>query len=209
MAISVPSETFTFESDMWRILLCYSTVVLPPAKSAWAVLVLFLIPIGGGIPAGVLLAKARGLSWVWMEILYLISDIILAFVFEPLMLGVIAMGRKVHAFRRFADAMKRVMQRTTAPYGTAGGPLALILIAFGVDPMTGRAAAAAAGHGFVSGWTLAITGDMMYFTVIMISTLWLNSIFGNATLTMTVILIAMVAVPEIIQRRRRAAAEKG
>ena len=115
------------------------------------VLTLFLIPVGGGIPAGVLLARARGIGWPAMELLYFISD---------------------------------------------------VLIAFGVDPMTGRTAAHAAGHGFLSGWTLAITGDMMYFTVIMVSTLWLNSVLGDGTKTMVIILIAMFAVPELIKRWR-------
>ena len=32
-------------------------------SSAGEVLTLFLIPIGGGIPAGVILAKSRGIEW--------------------------------------------------------------------------------------------------------------------------------------------------
>ncbi|HEX4047025.1 MAG TPA: hypothetical protein VH309_04295, partial [Elusimicrobiota bacterium] len=89
---------------------------------------------------------------------------------------------------------------TTDLYGTTGGPFTLILIAFGVDPMTGRAAAAAAGHGFVSGWTLAITGDMLYFTVIMASTLWLNSILGDGRITTAAILVLMFVAPLLIRR---------
>ncbi len=170
-------------------------------RSAWEVFLLFTIPIGGGIPAGVLLAKTRGLSWLLMEGLYFLSDVALACVFEPVMLLVIAGAKKSERLRRAADLMRQAMHRTTAPYGTAAGPLALILIAFGVDPMTGRAAAKAAGHGFVAGWALSITGDMMYFTVIMASTLWLNR-WLDATKTMVIILIAMLVVPGLIRRLR-------
>ncbi|MDE2237478.1 MAG: hypothetical protein KGK30_06280, partial [Elusimicrobia bacterium] len=91
----------------------------------------------------------------------------------------------------------------TALYGESNGPLGLILVAFGVDPMTGRAAAAAAGHGFLSGWTLSITGDMLYFFVIMASTLWLSSILGNGTVATTTILVVMTLVPPLLDRWRR------
>src|SRR5438552_15947524 len=116
----------------------------------WPVLSLFLIPVGGGIPAGVLLARARGLDWPAMSALYFISRATLACAFGPLLLAVVAAGRRIPALGRLAEAMRSGMRRATARYGTATGPLALILIAFGVDPMTGRAAAAAAGHGFLS-----------------------------------------------------------
>lgn len=173
-------------------------------KSMWEVLVLFLIPVGSGIPGGVLLAQSRGLGWPVMVILYFISDVILACVFEPLMLVVIRAGKRSPFFARLSDAMRRSMQKTTSSYGTRVGPLALIMIAFGVDPMTGRAAAKAAGHGFLSGWTLSITGDMIFFAVLMVSTLWLNSIVGDGTKTMLIIMVLMMAVPWAVRRFREA-----
>jgi len=39
-----------------------------------SVLKLFIIPVGGGIPAGVLLAHAKGLAWPLTTILYLVSE---------------------------------------------------------------------------------------------------------------------------------------
>jgi hypothetical protein len=73
--------------------------------------------------------------------------------------------------------------------------------------MTGRAAAAAAGHGFISGWAIAITGDMIYFAVIMASTLRLNSILGDPNRTMAVILAAMFILPIIVRRLKLAYAK--
>ena len=175
-----------------------------PISSAWEVLMLFLIPVGGGIPGGVLLARNRGLAWPVMMILYSISDVILAFIFEPLMLGAIAAGKRSSFVARLGEAFRKSMQKTTSNYGSTLGPLALVLVAFGVDPMTGRGAAKAAGHGFLSGWTLAITGDMLYFTVLMISTLWLNNILGNETRTTVIILVAMMVVPYLVRRIRGA-----
>ncbi len=167
------------------------------------VLMLFLIPVGGGIPAGVLLARSSHLVWPVTAGLYLVSDVILAFLFEPVMRLIILVGRRYQFFMRVAEAFRTAMHRTTAHYGGAG-PFALIMIAFGVDPMTGRAAAAAAGHGFIAGWAIAITGDMLYFGVVMAATLRLNSILGDPNRTMWIILAAMFILPIIVRRLKLA-----
>jgi len=165
----------------------------------YAVFMLFLIPIGGGIPAGVLLAKKQDLAWPITMGLYFISDLLLALAFEPILRLLARAGRRFDFLGRFIQSYRSMMNRTTAHFGSSAGPLALIGIAFGVDPMTGRAAAAAAGHGFVSGWALAITGDMFYFAVIMIATLRLNSVLRDPNITMAIILVAMFALPPLIR----------
>jgi hypothetical protein len=76
------------------------------------------------------------------------------------------------------------------------------MIAFGVDPITGRAATVAAGHGFLSGWTLAIIGDMFFFLVLMSSTLWLNNILGDGTWTAIIVMVGMMVLPGLIRRVR-------
>ena len=117
-----------------------------PSTGAWGVLMLFLIPIGGGIPAGVLLARSSGIGWPVMMALYFVSDAILACVFEPILKLMIAAGRRNEVLGKVTAVLKQAVHKTTAPYGSALGPLPLVLIAFGVDPMTGRAAAHAAGY---------------------------------------------------------------
>jgi hypothetical protein len=167
------------------------------------VLMLFLLPIGGGIPAGVLLARAKGLPWPLTAGLYLVSDLCLALAFEPILRLLVAVGRRVPALARFNAAMKLAMARSAAHFGgTGAGPLTLILIAFGVDPMTGRASALAAGHGFLAGWTVAITGDLLYYAVIALSTLGLNTYIRNPNLTMLLVLALMIALPILIRRFR-------
>jgi hypothetical protein len=169
---------------------------------AWDVFVLFVIPIGGGIPAGVLLAKSKNIAWPIMEILYFISDVALACAFDPIMHFMIRTGKRIPAVAKMKDALKQSVQKTTSGYGTRLGPFSLIMISFGVDPMTGRAATLMAGHGFVTGWALAIAGDMIYFSLIMVSTLWLNSILGNGTMATLIILVVMMVVPALIRRMR-------
>lgn len=175
----------------------------PAFPAALSVLKLFLIPVGGGIPAGVLLAKSSGLAWPLTTLVYLVSDIIFAMVFEPILHVLALICSRIPFLRRFSAAMKEANARHAAQYqGTAAGPISLILIAFGVDPMTGRATALAAGHGFVAGWAFAIAGDMLYFGVIAYSTLCLNRYIKDPEATMLVILALMFLLPVVIRRIR-------
>ncbi len=184
--------------DIFRLLADPSA---PRPAGAWGAFLLFLIPVGGGIPAGVLLARAGGVSPLMMEVLYFVSDVVLAFIAEPLIRGILAVGRWIPFLERLGRAMSRFFQRGGTLEGSRG-PLGLVLVSFSVDPMTGRATAAAAGYGFVLGWAFAIAGDMLYFTVLMASTLWLNGVVGDERLTIGIMLLVTLALPFI--RRRRA-----
>lgn len=168
----------------------------------WGVLLLFLVPVGGGIPAGVLMAHARGIGWPAMLLLYFVSDVILACVFEPLLRGLIAVGRAVPPLGKVLRLFRASALQSAAQYGNAGSALALVLVSFGVDPMTGRAAAAAAGHGFVPGWAIAITGDMFYFGVLMGTTLWVGSAVGDDRITIGIMIVLMFVLPAILRRIR-------
>jgi hypothetical protein len=175
-----------------------------PAPSALvSVFKLFLIPVGGGIPAGVLLAQANKLAWPVVALMYLVSDFLLAFAFEPILRVAAAIARRVPFLARFAKASQAFSARSARHFtGTGAGPVALVLIAFGVDPMTGRASALAAGHGFLAGWAFAIAGDMLYFAVIALTTLRLNSYFKDPNTTVLIVLGAMLLVPMLVRRCR-------
>ncbi|WP_298267313.1 hypothetical protein [Geobacter sp.] len=180
-----------------------STDAVPAPSTMLSVLKLFIIPVGGGIPAGVLLAQAKGLAWPVTALLYLVSDIALAVAFEPILRLMALVCGKIPFLARFSALLKTATARSVSHFsGTGAGPLALIMISFGVDPMTGRASALAAGHGFVAGWAFAIAGDMLYFVVIALTTLRLNTYFRDPNTTMTIVLGAMVIVPVLIRRIR-------
>lgn len=164
---------------------------------------LFLLPVGGGIPAGVLLARDSGLAWPVTAALYLISDIVLAVLFEPVLRVLAAVVARVRFLSRFSVVLKAATARSVVHMtGTSTGPLALVMVAFGVDPMTGRATALAAGHGFIAGWAFAIAGDMLYFAVIALTTLRLNSYFKDPNTTVLIVLGAMLLVPMLVRRCR-------
>jgi hypothetical protein len=170
-----------------------------------SVLKLFIIPVGGGIPAGVLLAQAKGVAWPVTAALYLVSDIVLAIAFEPILRLVAWLGGRVPFLARLIAVLKSATARSAAHFsGTGAGPLALIMVAFGVDPMTGRATALAAGHGFLAGWAFAIAGDMLYFAVIAVTTLRLNRYFHDPNTTMLIVIGAMFIVPILVSKFRSA-----
>jgi hypothetical protein len=172
--------------------------------SSWDVLLLFTIPIGGGIPGGVILAQQRGLAWPIMMVLYCISDVILACVFEPLLLLFVRASKNNPKLARIREVISQATNKTVSQYGINPGPFSLIMITFGTDPMTGRSIAFAAGHGFLTGWILTIIGDMLFFTVIMASTLWLNNLLGSGTLTAVIIMVAMIALPALYRKWKSA-----
>jgi len=168
-----------------------------------AVLLLFLLPFGGGIPAGVLLAQSKGLGWGPMAALYFLSDLILALAFEPVLRGLVLLARRSPFLARFGEAMKVTMARSAAQVGGPGmGPIALVMVAFGVDPMTGRSAALAAGHGFLAGWAIAIAGDLLYYAVVALATLRLNAWLKHPEATVWIVLAAMLLLPALARRLR-------
>ena len=61
------------------------TELIPSLSNMLSVFKLFIIPVGGGIPGGVLLAQSQGMAWPVTGLLYLVSDIALAFAFEPVL----------------------------------------------------------------------------------------------------------------------------
>jgi hypothetical protein len=165
-----------------------------------AVLKLFLLPVGGGIPAGILLARTKGLAWPLTTGLYLFSDLVLILAFEPILRLLAALAGKVRFLARLSAALKAVTARSVSHLsGTGAGPLTLVMISFGVDPMTGRASALAAGHGFLTGWAFALTGDMLYFGVIALATLRLSSYLGDPNTAMLVVLGGMFVVPMLVR----------
>ena len=164
---------------------------------------LFLLPVGGGIPAGVLLAQAKGLAWPITTGLYLVSDVVLAIAFEPILRLLAMVCGKIPFLARLSTALKAATARSVTHFsGSSAGPFTLVMIAFGIDPMTGRATALAAGHGFLAGWAFAIAGDMLYFGVIALTTLRLNSYFRDPTTTMLIVLGAMFVVPMLVRNLR-------
>ena len=86
--------------ELWRAILDPSA----PLPHGWpagmlGAFLLFCVPIGGGIPAGVLMARAANVSPPVMMALYFVSDLVLAVTFEPVLRILTWIGRWVPSAR--------------------------------------------------------------------------------------------------------------
>jgi hypothetical protein len=172
----------------------------------WGVLLLFCIPGGMGIPPGVLLGNHGGLGPIVMSVLYFASDIVLACVFEPLLVTLAALARRLPFLRRAGTALLAAITRTM-PAGSASAPLGIVLTAFGAGLPFGRALAAAAGFGLIGSWLFTIAGDVAYFGLGMASTLWFDNLLGDPRMAAVAGLAVLVVVPAMIRRWQVSAGE--
>jgi hypothetical protein len=190
-------------------LLRYLVDPTAPLPTNWpgGVLGVFLLfcmpPLSGGLPMGVLMSRDMGLSPLTTAGVYLLSDLLLAITNEPILTLLRWLSKRIEVLARVGRAFGRLTGSAGLQEGGLRGPLGLILISFMISLTSGRAAAAASGHGFFSGWTLAIIGDMAYFGLLMVTTLWVSSIFGDDRLTIGAVLIATWVLPLVIRRLRQ------
>src|SRR5438105_5058566 len=124
---------------------------------------------------------------------------------EPMLLLLRWLAQRVELLARIGNRLARFSGAAGLQSGGARGPLGLILFSFTVAPTPARAASEAAGYGPIPGWTLAIIGDMFYFAMIMATTLWVSSIFGDDRFTIGAVLLGTWLVPMLIRRMRRSA----
>jgi hypothetical protein len=165
----------------------------------------FLIPLGMGIAPGVLLARDLHLHWLPVAGLYFVSDLVLACYFEPVLRLAARLGTGRPRLEAALEAVRVSSRRAAGLFGgPEGGPVTLIQISYGVDPMTGRAMTMLAGHGFVAGWALAIAGDMIFYATVAASTLGVDSFIGNKWVTMIVVSGLLFAIPVLIRKVKMA-----
>ena len=174
----------------------------------WGVLLLFWIPGGMGIPPGVLLGYHGGLGPIVMSVLYFLSDVVLASVFEPMLVILAALARRLPLLSRAGAAILAAITRTM-PAGSASAPIGIALTAFGAGLPFGRALAAAAGFGLVTSWLFTIAGDMAYFGLGMSSTLWFDDLLGDPRMAAFAGLAVMFIVPALIRRWQGRASREG
>jgi hypothetical protein len=173
-------------------------------SGAFGVFLVFATQIGAGIPIGVVMARDAGLSPAIMALLYLASDVVLTVVTEPMLLALRWLSPRVAFIAALGNRLSRLSGAAGLSQGRVKGPLGLILFSFVFAPAPARAASEAAGHGVISGWTLAIIGDMIYFGVIAASTLAVISIFGDSNrLAIAPIIVLAWLLPMAVQRLRR------
>jgi hypothetical protein len=188
--------------DRWRFAWDPSAPVPLGWPHGWVgVLLLFCVPMGVGVPPGVLLAKQAGLGPAMTTNLYLLSDVLMAFVFEPMLRLLAAVARRRRRLAHLRDAYGIALARVM-PRGNLAGPGGVVLTGFGMGLPFGRALAALAGYGLVMGWLLTIAGDSLYFLIGLVSTLWFGGMFGDQRMAALAGIAVMVVVAVAVHRLR-------
>jgi hypothetical protein len=166
---------------------------------------LFLMPIGG-IPLGVLWARDAGVSLAGIIVLYAVRDVVLAPIMEvPLRLFCV-LARHIPRLDIVNPKLNRIAIEMGFRREGNRSPWHVVLVGFVISPGAGRLAAMAARQRFLPGWALAIAGDVLYFVLLMASTLWLREVLANDRIaTGLMLLITWLVAPRLLKRVHLAA----
>jgi hypothetical protein len=172
------------------------------------VFALFWTPIGPGIPAGVLLARHVPLHPSITFGLYALSDLLAAVVVHPIFTLLRRHGRRVPAVhwlgRRFLSLVTLGLPRSRVAVdgNSRMAPLLfrIATVAFGVDVYTGGLVATGLPVPRLAGWASAIAGDLLWFALLLGTSIAAASIADDDRFIGIVVLVAMIAIPQIAKR---------
>jgi hypothetical protein len=180
-----------------------------PGGPTALVFALFWSPVGPGIPAGVLLARHVPLHPAVTFLLYAASDVLAAVVCTPLFTGLRRAARHVPALRWLGEKMLRFAMLGTrmspARALEPGAPTAPALfrvatVGFGVDVYTAGMLANGLRVPRIVGWASAIAGDLVWFAVLLGTSIAAAAVADDDRVIGAVVLVAMLVIPSIARR---------
>jgi len=174
-----------------------------PGGPVALVLALFFAPIGPGVPAGVLLARHVPLTPAATFGLYALSDVIAAIVCHPLFALLRRHGRNVKPIRwlgRRLMSLAMIGVRVPEQAGVAPALSRIAMVGFGVDVYTAGMLATGLPVPRLPGWAAAITGDLLWFAVLLGTSLVAASIADDDRFIALVMIVAMIVIPWLARR---------
>lgn len=180
-----------------------------PGGPVMLVFALFWSPVGPGIPAGVLLARHVPLNPAVTFLLYATSDVFAATVCHPLYNVLRRAARRVPALRtlgqrvmRFAMLGARVPPVADLRTGTRIAPalFRVATVGFGVDIYSAGMLVNAGRLPTVLGWASAIAGDLVWFAILLGTSLAAAAVVDDDRVVGGVVLLAMFIIPPIARR---------
>jgi hypothetical protein len=172
------------------------------------VFALFWAPVGPGIPAGVLLARHIPLSPIVTLSLYAVSDVLAALVCHPIFVLLRRAGRHLRPVRWLG---RRMMALAMIGVPAEGGDVRnaphlapalsrIATVGFGADVYTGGLLATGLGVPRLAGWASAIAGDLVWFALLLGTSIAAASITADDRFIGLVVLLAMIFIPRIARR---------
>ena len=174
-----------------------------PGGPVALVLALFFAPVGPGVPAGVLLARHVPLTPATTFGLYALSDAIAAILCHPLFALLRRHGRRVKLIRWLGQrilSLAMIGVRGPEQTGVAPALSRIAMVGFGVDVYTAGMLATGLPVPRLPGWASAITGDLLWFAVLLGTSLVAASIADDDRFIALVMIAAMIVIPRLARR---------
>ncbi len=181
-----------------------------PGGAAALVFALFWAPVGPGIPAGVLLARHAELNPALTFALYTLSDVLGAFVCHPWFSFLRHVASRVPVLRALGQRLMKLALIGTRPPrvedlrdGAKGVFPALFrigTIGFGVDVYTAGMLVAGLPVPRVAGWLAAIAGDLIWFALLLATSMATATVTEDDRVIAVVMLVAMIVIPQVAKR---------
>jgi hypothetical protein len=174
-----------------------------PGGAIGLVLALFFAPIGPGIPAGVLLARHIALAPAATFGLYALSDLVAAIVCHPVFSLMRRHGRRAKPIRWLGRrVLSFAMIGVRAPERAGVGPALsrIATVGFGVDIYTAGMLATGLPVPPLPGWLSAIIGDLVWFMVLLGTSLLAAGIADDDRFIGLVMIVAMIVLPQVARK---------
>jgi len=171
------------------------------------VFALFWAPVGPGIPAGVLLARHLRIAPAVTFGLYALSDVLAVLLLNPIYSLLRTHGRRNATIRRIGQrvlAVAMIGTRRPTVDEVRAGRLAPALfriatVGFGVDIYTAGALATGLPIPRLPGWAAAMVGDLIWFAVLLGSSIAAAQVFDERGIAVVVIAVTLLG-PALARR---------
>jgi hypothetical protein len=177
-----------------------------PGGAVVLVFMLFWAPVGPGIPAGVLLARVAGINPAATFALYALSDVLGACVCHPIYSLLRRLAAHVPAVRPLGrKLLKLALIGTPAPRpGDAARTFPALFrigaVGFGADIYTAGLLIAGLPVPRVPGWASAIVGDLIWFTILLATSIATAQVTDRSWVQLVVMIVVMAVVPRVARR---------
>jgi hypothetical protein len=176
-----------------------------PGGPAALVFALFWAPVGPGIPAGVLLARHVPLNPAMTFGLYALSDVLGALCCHPVFTWLRRHGRRIPPVRWLGRRLLGLAMLGVPPARgderRLGAALTRIAtVGFGVDIYTAGVLATGLPVPRIPGWAAAIAGDLVWFAILLATSLAAGAYADDDRVVAVAVLAAMIFVPRLARR---------
>ena len=162
-----------------------------------------------GIPAAVVLARLAGVNPAVTFALYALSDVLGALFCQPLYRALRRLAGRVPLLARFGRGLLKVamfgarIPRAEDIHRTGRIAPALFRIGtvgFGIDVYTAGMLVAGLPVPRIAGWSAAIAGDMVWFAILLVTSILTAAVVDDYRIQIVVVLVAMFAVQFFAKR---------